>query len=199
MFGLKLEKDYVSVRKECGKLQDEVVFYREKYAEAEHSRKELETRLESMYEQARLDAAKRSQLAEQLVSANKEINSLSERVGTGMTFGKFNEYLNPEPEDAEIRAAYVSQIAGFFNGGLRDYLRYTIQSLKDEVIRFPLSERETDFYRAGVNVCSLLIEWGDRMAREHYANAQDNIEDTSDAFMASDESVENIKRATKRK
>jgi hypothetical protein len=192
-----LKSKYLSVREECGRLQDEVVFYRNKYKEAEILREKKEKEVAQLYEQARADAGAKSRLAQLNENLLKENETLRSRAGKTMSYADFKEYLNPEPEDQEIRKAYVAQISGYFNGGLRDYLNYTISLLKAEIARFPLSERETDFLRSAVNVCSLLLEWGDRMTSEHRADAHEEEPDDN-VFKAEDTSVDNIREAINR-
>lgn len=188
------KSDYDSLLEECGRVQDEVAFYRGKFKETDNKLKEAEERLEMLYSQAKVDADARGRLAGRNREMEKELEELQRLRGVSMSYDNFKKYLNPEPTDPEIRRAYVGQIAGFFNGGLRDYLEYMIRLFKDEIALFPLSERETDFHRAGVNVCSLLVEWGDRMNNEHQANARGD-KDTEDVFEAKDTAIENIREA----
>jgi hypothetical protein len=111
-----------------------------------------------------------------------------------MPYDEFEEFLNPEPNDQEQRNVYIAQVAGYFNGGLRDYVKYLASSFKNELARFPVTEREADFYRASINVCYLILEWGERCIAEHYANVA-GARGTTDAFDEPDEAVEQIKRA----
>jgi hypothetical protein len=196
MFYFFARKDYESLQKECGRLQDELTFFRGKFNKELKRSEELNEKLTSMYEQARLDAATRGRVSDENVVLKKELDVMRDRLDFvhEKKFDDIKEYLNPEPEDPEIRAAYVAQIAGYFNGGLRDYLNYMKSLFKNQAVMFPLTERETDFYRAAVNICELLNEWGQRMFNEHMANSRGEG-DTEDAFDAEDESVENIKKA----
>lgn len=191
--------DYRSLLDELSRAQDEISFFRKKYKEQTQLKEKVEEKLQHMYEQARLDAATRSRIAGQLIQKTEELEHIAKekKEARKMAFTEFQEFLNPEPNDPEIRKAYVSQISGYFYGGLNDYLKYMQSLFKNQVVMFPLTEREADFYRAGVNVIQLMLEWGEQMAKEHIANSRGE-EELEDAFDAEDESVENIKDALNR-
>lgn len=104
-----------------------------------------------------------------------------------------NTYMDPLPEEAEARKEMVGKIAGWFQGELRDVILHMIQRMEKEIARFPLEERETDFYRAGINFGHLLLDWGTDVVSEHYANVNQHKQ-PEDAFSREeDESIENIK------
>jgi hypothetical protein len=196
------KKDYDSLKDECSKLQDEMLFYRSKYKDEVKAREKLEEKLEHMYEQARADAATRSRFADEAKSLGKDVQRLEQKLRDVrlLKFKDIKEYLNPEPTDPEERKLYVSRISGYFRGGLTEYLNYTRSMFQAEISRFPVTERESDFYRAGVNLCYLLNEWGERMITEHEANLRGE-DDTVDAFDATPEeekAVENIEEAINR-
>jgi len=102
------------------------------------------------------------------------------------------------PEDATERKNMVSQVAGWFRGVLGQKIKHLISRTEHEISRFPLTERETDFYRAGINFGHLLLDWGDECISEHNANlvgdkAQESIFTPSEEK----EAVENIKNKVK--
>jgi hypothetical protein len=189
-----LKKHYNSLLEECSRLENELHSVRLQREAETRLNKRLRDDLDGMYDQAKVSAAEMSRLHERVQSLEEE---LKERPSTLLSYDRFETYLNPEPEDQELRNYYVAQISGYFSGGLGDYIKYTISRMKDELTRFPITERESDFFRAGINICELLLEWGQRMQREHMSNAYED-QDTEDLFTTSD-AVENIKKAVKKK
>lgn len=185
---------------ECEKLNNELTFMRSKYSEEVKKREGLEKKVEYMFEEARLNADAKSRLTEKVRVLQKQVdlNEEIDRMVKGRnTIIDLDDYISPIPEDAEERKYYVARMSGYFTGGLNSQLKYMIGSFKDQLSRFPLSERETDFYRSCVNVCQLLIEYGERLFNEHVANAQEEkgTVDTFDTSDGADEAVEKIKEA----
>lgn len=191
---------YDSLLKECAAHMDEITFLRGQLAKSEKQNEKKEETIQILYREAKDHAAAMSRKAVELKEAQKDGQRLDQLKRDMKSLNSdIEEYMLPIPKDAEERALYVSRVAGYFNGGLRDYLNYMISSFKAEIARFPLSERETDYFRSCVNVCYLLQDWGTDMVNEHFANARGD-EATQDAFEhleddEVDESVENIKNA----
>lgn len=167
------ESSYNTLREECVRLQNE------------------NAKLRTEVEAAQNAAA----LAYRIAAPRVEAPSAKEEESTCvMPYDEFREFLNPEPQDSEVRAGYMAQIAGYFNGGLKDELQHIASSFKNELARFPVTEREADFYRASINVCYLLLEWGERCVSEHFANIA-GARGTTDVFNEpQDEAVEKIKK-----
>lgn len=163
------ESSYNSLKDECARLQEENATLRDTISDIQDAR-------------TALLHAKRDEEVEE-----KSLPYI-------MPYDEFEEFLNPEPKEPDHRVAYMAQIAGYFYGGLQDYLKYTASNFKNELARFPVTEREADFYRASINVCYLLLEWGDRCISEHHANIAGE-KGSVDAFNT--EPIENIKRAIK--
>ena len=111
------------------------------------------------------------------------------------------EYLDPLPVDGTSRKNVVARIAGMFETELGAQIRHLITRMEHEVSRFPLTEREADFHRAGINFGHLLLDWGTECISEHHANlAGDKA--TADQFgmgtdPEEDKAVENIKSKVK--
>jgi len=114
--------------------------------------------------------------------------------------GDLEDYLDPLPAEVEARKAVVSKISGWFEGELSSQMKHMISRMEHEIARFPLTERETDFHRAGINFGHLLLDWGESIVGEHKANIHDSNEDgePESAFDSEeDEAVTNIKEAIK--
>jgi len=193
---------YDRVASECEGLMNELTFMRSKYKDELKLREELEKRIEQLYDEARMSADAKSRLAERVRVLEKQVDlyrEIEKKVHTPVGVDVF-DYLPPEPDDAEERKYYVSRMSGYFTGGLNAQLKYMIGSFKNQLALFPLTERETDFYRSCVNVCQLLIEYGERLFNEHVANAQEEkgTVDTFDTSDGADEAVEKIKEAVNR-
>lgn len=191
---------YDNVKKECSNQVNEILGLRRELKAALESKEKLEEKIDELYNQARIDAETKSKFAAELVEAKKDIQRFKQlKQDMSVLKVDIKEYMNPEPIDTEERKLYVSRIAGYFDGGLRDYIRYLRTNFTKEIARFPISEKEADFHRAGINLCYLLEEWGDTMCEEHLANMREG-KDTVDTFDTSDtdESVENIKSAINR-
>lgn len=193
---------YDSAVKEAARSMDEIMALRDELKRSMENNLKKDKAIEQLYKDAKISANSISGMAEELRERKKDFEKFAD-FKEDMKVLKFDitEYLDPSPIDPEQRALYVGRIAGYFNGGLRDYINYTLSKFKSEIARFPLTERETDFHRAGVNLCYLLVEWGDSMIQEHYANAlgeQGEGKDTVDTFNTSpdeDEAVDNIKKS----
>ena len=131
-----------------------------------------------------------------------EIKNLRDAMKRKVVERSLADYLPPVPEGETPRAQYMSQVAGFFEGGLRDKLNYMHTQFKNQTAMFPLNERETDFFRSCINVVGLLLDWGEESVREHHANiANANDLGRGTAFDTStdeqEESVKKIKRKIK--
>jgi len=189
---------YDSLVKECeGHLNEIDVLRRELDKSLKKNEKQGKS-IDVLYSEAKIAAATIAKKATEVKEMNKDTQRLEQlKKDIKTTQFDLTEYMNPEPIDPEQRALYVSRIAGYFNGGLTDYIKFLLSNFKAEIARFPLSERETDFHRAGINLCYLLNEWGDGMINEQHANARgESGEDTVDTFDSTpeeDEAVENIK------
>ena len=190
---------YDSVVKEASGYLDEIQVLRDELKRSMDKSEKKDKIIDSLYSDAKIHASSISKMALELKEEKKNSQRL-DQLKQDLKTVKFDlaEYMDPSPTDPEQRALYVGRIAGYFNGGLRDYINHLMSTFKAEIARFPLTERETDFFRSGINLCYLLVEWGDKMIQEHYANAREEQgTDTVDTFDASpdeDEAVENIKK-----
>jgi len=191
---------YDSAVKEAARGMDEIMALRDELKRSMDKNEKKDKVIDTLYKDAKIHAASISKLATELKDEKKNSERLAQ-LKKDMNIVKFDltEYMDPSPIDPEQRALYVARIAGYFNGGLRDYINHLLSTFKAEISRFPITERETDFFRSGINLCYLLVEWGDKMIQEHYANArEDQGTDTVDTFDTSpddDEAVENIKKS----
>ena len=183
---------------EAAKLLDEVGFLREQYTIEKRKAEKLQKSIDVLYDEAVINAESKGRLAKEIQALQEELKTMQGMVSPQSQEIDLEEYLHPAPDDEEQRALYIARIAGWFNGGLRDYLKYLMSGFKSEISRFPLTERETDFFRSGINMCHLLLEWGDDAVAEHYANIQGekNIENIFDSVdHGEDDSVKKIKEA----
>ena len=98
------------------------------------------------------------------------------------TLDSVREFLDPIPTEPAARKEYLAQWASYFRGGLDKKIQHLIAQQKDELAKFPLTEREADFHRAGINFGELLLEWGDEIISEHHANIAGD-RGTQDAFV----------------
>lgn len=135
---------------------------------------------------------------------HREIEQLNKRLETKVTERDLKEYMNPVPVKEDERKQYMSQVSGIFHGGLRDKLNHLHSSFRNQTGMFPLTERETDFFRSCINVVGLLLDWGEECSAEHNANiavANDTAE--VDAFAEPDEdtkkAVKKIRKTVKKK
>jgi outer membrane murein-binding lipoprotein Lpp len=124
-----------------------------------------------------------------------EIKRLRKRLDKMPAERDLHNYYPPIPEGETQRREYMAQVAGFFEGGLKDKLNYMHSQFRNQTGMFPLTERETDFFRACINVVGLLLDWGEECVNEHRSNiANVNKKDEASAFDSQDEAIENIKR-----
>ena len=108
------------------------------------------------------------------------------------------EYMSPIPVKEEERRAYMAQVAGIYEGGLKDKLNHLHLEFRNQTGMFPLTERETDFFRSCINVVGLLLDWGEESVNEQHAYvAQANDKAEANAFGDDDEAVKNIKNVIK--
>jgi hypothetical protein len=193
-----LRSRYDTLAKECSGHLDEIEVLREEYARLKKQDEKKTKSIDILYADAKKHAAKLSEVSEELIEARKDGQRLTQLKADIKELNRdLTDYMHPAPTDPEQRTLYVSRIAGHFNGGLTDYLNYMVSSFKGEISRFPLTERETDFHRAGINLCFMLLEWGEAMNMEHVADARGDGA-TQDAFEHTEEeveAVENIKSA----
>ena len=125
---------------------------------------------------------------------HREIEQMTKRAEAKVIERDLKEYMSPVPKDEVQRRQYMSQIAGMFEGGLRDKLNHLHLEFRNQTGMFPLTERETDFFRSCINVVGLLLDWGESCVAEHHAYiANANNLGESDAFNDTDEAVEKIK------
>jgi len=130
-----------------------------------------------------------------------EIGQLQKRLERQPITRDLGEYMNPVPEGQDARKGYMAQVSGFFEGGLREKLNYMHQQFRNQSGMFPLSERETDFFRSCINVTGLLLDWGEQCVAEHNADiASDSGKGSASAFDddGSEEAKENISKAINR-
>jgi len=131
---------------------------------------------------------------------HREIEQMTKRAKMKVPERDLKEYATPIPEGETKRTEYMAEIAGYFQRGLRDQLNYMQTQFKNQTGMFPLTERETDFFRSCINVTGLLLDWGQECVAEHHANiASANDNDVEDAFSdEDDEAVKNIKSKLKK-
>jgi len=119
----------------------------------------------------------------EIAMLHHEIGNLRKKMSRQVDARSLQDYLTPVPAGADDRREYMAQVASIFHGGLRDKLNYMHSQFKNQTGMFPLSERETDFFRSCINVVGLLLDWGEECVNEHHANiARANDKDTVNAF-----------------
>lgn len=161
----------------------------------------LRTRIDGLQRELRQVEKEKGEVEQSLALSRSEtggleyeVEKLRERLDRAPKERDLQDYMSPIPEGETGRREYVAQIAGFFEGGLRDKLNYMHNQFRNQTGMFPLTERETDFFRACINVVGLLLDWGEECVNEHRSNiAAANNKDTSNVF-EEDEAIENIKR-----
>lgn len=131
----------------------------------------------------------------EIAMLHNEIVSLQKKAERQVDERSLLEYMPPVPVGADERREYMAQIAVIFNGGLKDRLNYMQTQFKNQTGMFPLTERETDFFRSCINVVGLLLDWGEECVNEHHANiARANDKDEANVFDDEEGAVERIKR-----
>lgn len=106
------------------------------------------------------------------------------------------DFASPIPPGETGRREYMAEVANYYDAVLKDQLNHMSSQFKNQTAMFPLTERETDFFRACVNVIGLLQDWGESCVAEHRANiATVKEQNEVDAFeVEPNDAVENIKR-----
>lgn len=129
-----------------------------------------------------------------------EIGNLRKKMSRQVEERSLKDYLMPVPVGETPRAQYMSQVSGFFEGGLRDKLNYMHTQFKNQTAMFPLNERETDFFRSCINVVGLLLDWGEECIAEHRANiaSANNLGNGTAFDSPSDEQEESVKKIKKK-
>jgi hypothetical protein len=158
----------------------------------------LEKKLElekEINEQLRLQVAK---LQSELGGIRRRNETLSDTIKKYRSVDIFlKDYASPIPPGETARREYMGQVAGYYEGVLKQQLLHMSTQFKNQAAMFPLTERETDFFRACINVIGLLMDWGEECVAEHRSNVlavKDRTE--QDAFQVeSEDAVENIRRA----
>lgn len=129
-------------------------------------------------------------LKSQIGGMEYEISRLRKQIEKKPAHRDISDYADPVPEGETARREYMAQIASNFQGGLRDKLTYMGLQFRNQTGMFPLSERETDFFRACINVVGLLLDWGEACVAEHRSNiAKANNKDESSAFDGEQEAI----------
>lgn len=105
-----------------------------------------------------------------------DVNLITRTIKRGLDDG------SPLGEDA--RKIYCAMVSGAFENFLNARLEYIVARLKTDLAD-PYSSREQDlFAKGGINVASLLLDWGEAMRNEYmsYANSKKvvNYQDTVD-------------------
>lgn len=136
----------------------------------------------------------------EIAMLHNEIVSLQKKAERRVEERSLKDYLPPVPVGETPRSQYMSQVAGFFEGGLRDKLNHMHTQFKNQTAMFPLNERETDFFRSCINVVGLLLDWGEECVAEHHANiANANDLGSGTAFDSfTDEQEESVKKIKKK-
>jgi hypothetical protein len=132
----------------------------------------------------------------QIQMLTREVEQLGKRLKGKVVERDLQEYMEPVPKDETGRREYMAQVAGLYEGALKGKLQHLHLQFRNQTGMFPLTERETDFFRACINVVGLLMDWGEECTNEYHSNiATANKMETSDAFSSSegDEAVKNIK------
>ena len=88
------------------------------------------------------------------------------------------ESLDPSPLDSEARKEYTAKVAGFFHDILNNKLECMIAEQKDELSLIGQPEWKQNILRANINICNLLLDWGDLMQSEWIATSQDGNKDS---------------------
>lgn len=172
----------------------------------DHDVRELRDRVANLQKELREQEKEKAEAKQQVKSFDKErqmllreIEQMTKRAKAKVEERDLKEYMSPVPKGETPRAEYMAQVAGFFEGGLRDKLNYMQTQFKNQTGMFPLTERETDFFRSCINVTGLLLDWGEECVNEYRSNiASANDVGEQDAFSPEeDKAVENIKSKLK--
>lgn len=172
----------------------------------DHDVTELRNRLADVNKQLREQEKEKAEAKQQVKAfdlerkmLHREIEQLNKRLKVKVPERALAEYMNPVPEGETARAGYMAQVAGFFEGGLRDKLNYMHSQFKNQTAMFPLNERETDFFRSCINVVGLLLDWGEECVAEHHANIANanNMGDENAFDVKDEEAVKKIKSKLK--
>jgi hypothetical protein len=167
-------------------------------------------RVSELTRELRDEGREKARVEQQLAMVKSQVGGLEfenerlvKRLGKQPLERDLIEYMPPVPEGETARKGYMAEVAGFFEGGLRDKLNYMHLQFRNQVGMFPLTERESDFFRSCINVVGLLLDWGEECVAEHRANvAGAHDKDSDNAFDAhddgADEAVENISKAINR-
>ena len=168
----------------------DVFALRDKVAELNKQLREQEQQKAEAKQSTKLAQVEGDMLRNEIVQLQKKLaNKVGER--------DLQEYMSPIPEGETERAAYMSEVALIFHSGLREKLNYMHLQFRNQTGMFPITERETDFFRSCINVVGLLLDWGEESVAEHNSNiASANDKDESSVF-EEEEKVENIKRIVK--
>lgn len=101
-----------------------------------------------------------------------------------MEFGdllmKYKHVINKGDPDNKSGDKYINYVNGMdaaFETGLRDKIEYFISEFKNELAKFPLTEKEEIFYRAAINFGYLLLEYGDSIKAKKTAFLENNDTD----------------------
>jgi len=140
---------------------------------------------------------KRKQFEDQILVLKHEISRLkSFYPEREQTLKIINEEVDLFPKGSKERGDTVAMWAGYYQSGLTKKVKNFIASFKHQLTKFPLTEKEGEYYRACVNVSYLLLEFGEGMVSEHNANIKAQSKEEENIFDIKDEEgVENIKKA----
>jgi hypothetical protein len=167
----------------------------------DHDINALRDRISEMSKELRRAEIEKGELNLQIAMNKSQIGGLQADVvrfqkKAQASVREIKEFLEPVPVGETPRGEYMAQVAGIFEGGLKDKLNYMQTQFRNQTGMFPLTERETDFFRACINVVGLLLDWGEECVAEHRSNIL-NISrpEQENAFDIDSEAVENIKRS----
>jgi len=201
MFNTKLKEDIEELKKKNAHLAKANSTNYTSKTQAEHRLREAEKALIEGRNQLVKAAEINSGMVEKIKKLDEKLFIAEENAKVNQPIKDIEEYLDPIPTDPELRKSYVSTVAGYFQGGIEDKLKHLIQQFKAHISMFPITERETDFYRANINACQLLLDWGDEMISERNSYVAGD-KASADAFdlqkdAEANQSVENIKSKIK--
>ena len=127
-----------------------------------------------------------------LVEENKKLKEkLAEKEEIKICYSdilKRFDSLDPSPMDSSARKEYTAKVAGFFQNILRDKLECMIAEQKDELSLMEQPGWKQDILRANINICSLLIDWGNSMQSEYMSTHSSKEEEDNEA----EEIIKNI-------
>jgi hypothetical protein len=94
------------------------------------------------------------------------------------------------PVDQEGRRKYVGDIAFFYGSTFKQKLQHFRGLQLEELARYGVDERTSDFIRSNINVINLIDDWMQKMFNEH----EGNLHGIRDALGSDEEFIREINK-----